>query len=248
METGNSAAGDGNEQYREQIVFTYCKPCKCRCLECCGCRVDDRCADDTDYSSCHHKVKQEGTQVISGLQQNPYRCYRSDHDVNKNKRDPEILGQIQRERKADTYACRKENNTEYGSYDHRSILSVYKKTEYDGKRNKQQGSCCNGAVAGRSAVACADKGVCHDIRKRCDNKEQYQPCKYGKQYSCSSADILLNYFAKGHAFMTNGYKNGTEILNCAEENTTDHNPEETGYPAEKCCLNRSVNRAGTGDR
>ena len=38
------------------------------------------------------------------------------------------------------------------------------------------------------------------------------------------ADVLFDNFTERFTVMTDGYINGTEILNGSEENTTDHDP------------------------
>ncbi len=108
-----------------------------------------------------------------------------------------MLRQIHGERQTKSHTYRQQYDAENGSNQHRCILPVYKETECDGKRNKQDGSRCNGTVACTSAVACADKGICHDIGKCRNNQKKYQPCEYGEQHTCLFADILLDYLAQG---------------------------------------------------
>ncbi len=47
--------------------------------------------------------------------------------------------------------------------------------------------------------------------------------------------------------MTDGSKQSTKVMHGAEENAAKHAPEKYGNPTKDGCLNRSVNRAGTGD-
>ena len=47
--------------------------------------------------------------------------------------------------------------------------------------------------------------------------------------------------------MTDGGEQSTKVMHCAEEDTTDDNPQENGNPAENCGLDRSVDGACASD-
>ena len=48
--------------------------------------------------------------------------------------------------------------------------------------------------------------------------------------------------------MTDGGNQGSEVMNTAEEDTSDDNPEKNGYPAEHGCGNRAGYGSRTGNR
>ena len=124
-----------------------------------------------------------------------------------------------RECKADCNTYRKQDDADNGCDNHRCILSVYRETESNREYDKQHGCRSNGTVCRASC-----KGICYDIRKCGDNKQQYEPCEYGKEHSALMSDVLFNNLTERFTLMTDGYEDRTEILNSAKEDTANHNP------------------------
>ena len=96
-------------------------------------------ADDTDDGNDDHEVKQEGAQIITGLQQDPYRSDRSDRDINTQKDHPGLVGQVDRM----PVEAKDNNSDDTNDADDRGnadacMTAVNGKTEDDGQQDEEQ--------------------------------------------------------------------------------------------------------------
>lgn len=226
MEAGYGAAGHSDEQYGEQIAASYLEA---HISGSYNCRMR---SDNSHNCRDHHEIQQEAVQIISRLEQNPYRRNGRNTDVNKYKTNPEALGKVNRAYKADSDADSKQNHAYNGGNNQRRILSVNQDAENNGQRNEKDG--CHGYGTIGSTLNrtgeypgypfAAGKAGGYDIRKCSDNQQQYKPCKNGEKHLAAMADVLLNNLSQGFSLMTDGYEDGAEVLNSPEENTADNNP------------------------
>lgn len=131
MEAGYGAAGHGDEQYGEQIAASYLET---HISGSHNCRMR---SDNSHNCRDHHEIQQEAVQIISRLEQNPYRRNGRNTDVNKYKTNPEALGKVNRAYKADSDADSKQNHAYNGGNNQRRILSVNQDAENNCQRNER---------------------------------------------------------------------------------------------------------------
>ena len=257
MEAGDSAAGDGNEQCREQVAQRGTgrgerigKACECgHCVDA------GMAADDADNCEDHHAVEQEGAQVVTRLEQDPNRRYGCDEDVNAADDHPGLVAEVDRMPvQADIHCNGDQNNADDGGNTERSVSSVNEETEEDCQNDEEDGDHRGAGVCGAGCVvdsavfkvSCLE-GVCND-RAECGNDEQEgQVSKDDEQTLCLQTDTVFDNGADGFALVADGCEQCAEVVHAAEEDTADEHPQCNGNPTENGSLDRSVYRACAGD-
>ena len=97
METGYSTTGDGYKQNWKQSLSIYIKGSKCFQMALWICH-------EYTYDGCNdHEDQQVTVQVVTRLQQTPYRSYRCDQDVDEDDHMPGSSRQKHREVHAQCY-------------------------------------------------------------------------------------------------------------------------------------------------
>ena len=255
MEAGACAACNGDEQCREKHVAVGKLPSGV------GGKFHIHVGTEDAYDGKdHHAVKQEGRQVVTGLQQHPDRKQRSYRDIHCNEDDPEGTVEVQSDVQTEKNDSDNAQNTDDGSRADGEILPINEETENESQHNEQQGSHCGCCVCGnivqtagnsgesRLAFRCdRGKGSSHNGGEGCDNEDQNGQGEDDEQTFRLNAHGVADNFADGSSAVTNGCKQCTKVMHTAKEDTADHDPQEDGNPSEHRCLNRSVDRAGTGD-
>ena len=156
---------------------------------------------------------------------------------------------------ADDHTERDGNHTENRGNSHGCVAAVHHETKNNSNYDKQQGYhsdrcvCRGGCLINctRFVHHCAE-GSRHDGCKCGNHKDQCQISKNGKQHLRSLAHVGGNDLTDGLSFVTDGCEKRAKVMNAAEEDTTDQNPEHNRNPAEHSRANRSGDRACTRDR
>ena len=257
MEAGDSAAGDGNEQSREQVAQrgtgrgeSIGKACECgHCVDA------GMAADDADDGEDHHAVEQEGAQVVTRLQQDPDRRYGCHKDVNAADDHPGLVAEVDRMPvEADVHCNGDQGNADNGGNTERCVSSVDEEAEQDSQNDEEDGDHRGAGVCGARRVVDSSafkvgslEGVCNDRAECGDDEQKGQVSEDDKQALCLQTDTVLNNRADGLALVANRREQGAEVVHTAEEDTADEHPQCNGNPAENCGLDRSVYRACAGD-
>ena len=134
------------------------------------------------------------------------------------------------------------------------ISAINTEAENDRDHDKQDGDHRRGRVgcAGRHVdrtVRCVGrhKGISHNGSKGRDHQQQRQVREDDEQLLCLAAHGVGDHLADGLALMPNGRKQRAKVMHSAKENTADQHPQQHRHPAEYRRLDRSVDRACTGD-
>ena len=250
MEAGDSAASNGDEQNGEEV----------------GVAVDtlpageggevDLCAgaDDTDESDDHHTVEQEGGQVVTGLEKNPDGQQRSEGDVHSDEDDPEGTTHVEADVQTGEGDEDDTDDANDGGGADGSVLAVHEETEDDSDNDEEQGGGSGGSSTGNVGTADSDdrvsggsEGTSNNSGEGGNDEDENEQCEDGEQALSSHADVGLDDFADGTAVVADGGEQSTKVMHCAEEDTTDDNPQENGNPAEDSGLDRSVDGACASD-
>ena len=250
METGDSAASDGDEQSGNHVA-------KGRDLigetgesrdSHVGVLAHDACADDTYSSDDHHAVEQEGGQVVTRLEQDPNGSYGSNQNVNCDNHHPSGVGEVNgMEVKADNQAKNDADNACNGSNADGRALAVYKVTEDDSHYNEQNGDHCNRSISVIESALLGEaiEGACNDGSECCYYQQKGEVREDDEQLLSTLADVGRDNLADGLTLVTNRCKQSTEVMGSTEEDTADEYPEGYGNPTENCSLDRSVDGACT---
>ena len=198
----------------------------------------------------------KGTQIVTGLQEDPYRSDGRDQDGEAKEPHPCVVGKCYRvEIEADEHDYYDAYNTDQGCGADRYVAAIYEETEDHSQHDEEKrdhrcgevrlkGCALTHHACGSSCTECVsnDGSECSNYQKQCKITED------DEQALSSTAHGTGNNFADGLAFVADRGKERAKIVHAAEEDTTDHYPEEDGDPAEDCRLNRAVDRARAGDR
>ena len=256
MEAGHSAAGDGYEQSGEHIAQRGAGGSQ-RVLEAGeGGHVHGGvAADDAHHGQDHHGVQQEGAQVVAGLQQDPHGGDGCDGDIQANDDHPSVAAEIDGvPLEADVHAHGNADDADDGGNTQRRIPAIDKEAEDDGHQDEHDGDDGGGGVGGGSgliqhAVHIGGlEGVGHDGGKGSHHQDQGQVCEDDEQLLGPGADGVADDLADGFALMANGGEQGAEIMDAAEEDAADQDPQHNGNPAEHSGLDGAVDGACAGDR
>ena len=248
VEAGAGAAGDRDEQEREQGLAGGVLPAvEGRAFH--GGSTGEGTADNGDDRDDHHAIEQEGAQVVTGLEQNPDREHRSNRDVNGNEEHPEGTAEVQADILAkDNDGDDAENADDGGRADLR-VLAVHEEAEDSGNDDEQDGGHCSGAVGGIGGCRRINRheGACDNRREGGDDQDQNGQGEDDEQTLGLDAHGVLHDLTDRAAVVTDGGEQRAKVVHGAEEDATEDAPQENRHPAEDCSLDRSVNRACAGD-
>ena len=244
MEAGASAAGDRDEQSREERggageVVPAAE---------CGDFDGHAGADDTDESNDHHAVEQEGAQIVTRLEQDPDRQQRSNRDIDSNEDDPEGTAAVDTDVEADENDGNDADDTDDRSRADGNVLAVHEVTEDNGNDNEEERGRCGGCLGidftgGEQGVGRVGKCAGNNGGEGCNNENQNEQCEDREEDLCTLAHAVLDDFADRAAVVADGSEQSTKVMHCAEEDAAEDAPEEYRNPAENSCLDRSVDRA-----
>ena len=250
VETGTCAAGNGDKKSRKQSTDGSCPSGKCRNIEgCTACKSTDK---NPEKCKDHHSVKQEAGQIVTRLEKDPDRNQGSYCYVNSNEYDPLDTCHHETEIQSENNDCHDTDDTSDGCRQSTNAKAVCDVSVDNGKNNKQKRDHSSGLVSGRGSrnaeSAFTHKCSCNNIDKGCDNKDQHQKGKNSKKPLGSASHGITDDLTYGFSLMTDGCKQGTEILKSSEKDSSDDTPEKYRYPSEYSGLDRSVDRACACDR
>ena len=248
VEAGAGAAGDRDEQEREQGLAGRVLPA----VE--GGSFDrggtgEGGADDGDDSDDHHAIEQEGAQVVTRLEQDPDRQQRSDRDVDRDEEHPEGTAEVQ----ADELAEHNDENDADDADDRGrtdlGVLAVHEEAEDSGDDDEEDGGHGRGAVGriGGGGRIDRNEGAGHDSGEGGDDQDQNGEGEDDEEALGLDAHGVLHDLADGAAVVTDGGEQSAEVVHGAKEDAAEHTPQENGDPTKDGSLDRSVNGAGAGD-
>ena len=243
METGDSAAGDRDEEDREQRLAIDFKTDE-------GRHVDGRVgSEDADDAARDHAEEQEGAQVIARLHEQPHRQDGCDEAVAEDDVAPRRHIEVEREVHADREHRDDEHDGNDELQDAGRLDLADEDAEAHGDDDVEHGNrsgLCARRVE-RAVGAEAVERLRDDIGKGCDDEQREEPAEQQEQAASRAADILLNQQAHRLAFILDRCVERREILDCAEERAADQDPEEGRQPAEHRCDDWAGHRACARD-
>ena len=210
MEAADSAAGNGYEQHREHRVGAFARRIKggeCRQLH--GRLINC----DTYKCESDAGIQQEGVQVITRLQQNPYRSDGCDENVSHQDANPYIFGQMQRIHVAESNCNNQQDYAENSAHAKAQAATVYGEAKYYSQNDEQQGS--------GSSLRASNKGCSNDICESSNNYEQSYICEDGEEELAALAQGCINNLTDGFAIKTNRGVQRTKVMYAAKEDTAD---------------------------
>ena len=257
MEAGDGAAGDGGEQDGEDglgdagsiLAVTDHGQANTGGIGHVGMGNDDAQGSDGQ-----HGVQQEGGQIVTGLQQDPHGGNGRDGNVQTNDPHPGGVGQVDgMPVHTDDHAQADGSHTGNGGNAHGRVAAVNHKAEGDGDYDEQQGNHCHGSGGSGSGhiqltihiLGC--EGTGNDGRESGNDQDQGQVREDDEQALCPQGHIGGDDFADGLAAVTDGGKQGTEVMDAAEEDAADQDPQNAGQPAEHSSGDGAGNGTGAGD-
>ena len=258
MEAGDSAAGDGDEQRREQVADGAAGRGNgvIEAGECGHCVDAGVAADDADECEDHHAVEQEGAQVVTGLQEDPYRSDGGDENVHAADDHPCLIAEVDGVPvQTENHAANDEGNADNGGNTERSVSSVNEEAEEDSDDDEEDGDhrgacvCCAGRVVDGAVFKEGGLEGVGDDGSKCGNDEQEGQVSEGdEQTLCLETDTVFDNGADGLALIADGCEQSAEVMHAAEEDTAYEYPKSDGDPAENSGLDRSVYGACARDR
>ena len=146
-------------------------------------------------------------------------------------------------------------NADDGSRAHGDVPAVHGKAEDDGDDDEQQGNHGDPGVGGggghvqHALIEGGTEGAGDDGGEGGHNQDQGQIGEDQEQALGTLAHVGGDDLADGLAAVTDGGKQGAEIMDAAEEDTAEDNPQCAGAPAEAggSGADGTGNGAGTGD-
>lgn len=228
VETGDSAAGDRDEEDWEQRLAIDFKTDK-------GRHIDGWvCGEDADDAAGDHAEQQERAQVIARLHEQPHRQDSCDEAVAENNVAPSRHIEVERELHADREHRDDEHDGDDELQDAGRLDLADEDAEAHGDDDVEHGDrsgLCARRVK-RAVGAEAVERLRDDIGKRCDDEQREEPAEQQEQAAARAADVLLDEQAHRLAFILDRSVERREILDRAEERAADQDPEEGRQPAE----------------
>ena len=256
VEAGDGAAGDGDEQGRDQIAAAGLPAGEGLELE----LAAPGAAEDADESQDHHAVQQEAGQIVTRLEEYPDREQGGQGDVHGDEDYPGGTRQVDADVQADEGDDDDADDADDGRGTDLGAPAVDEVAEDDGYDDEQQARGRRGGVAGGVVHAHGDEvvGVAvgingglertgNDGGEARDDEDEHQQREDDEELVGLGADVVLYDLADGAAAVTDGREQSAEVVHGAEEDTADDDPEENGQPAEHSRLDGAVDGAGAGD-
>ena len=247
METGNSTAGDGDEDVRknrasDDRAAASAELGQGRHLD--G-RADDDNADSQSTDSTDFHVRGE---VITRSQEQPYRKSCGDEavddqgDINSVAADGENRSQCRRSlysRTSDNSQQCQDDTDDRAFLDFARTEELHVNTNEQSDRNRHaDGECTPGAVM--QGVGNNNGHTSHSE----DIQEQYGK---GRSQTCLITNLGFCDFSDGFAIVPHGAEEDNTVMDSTGENTTDEDPQGTGQIPELGSDDRAYERASTSD-
>ena len=210
VEATDSTASNGYEQHREHRVSAFagrikggeCRQLHGRLINC-----------DTYKCESNAGIQQEGVQIVTRLQQNPYRSNGCNEDVNHQDANPYIFSQVQRIHITSSNSSNQQNYAENSANTKAQTTTVYGEAEYYSQNDEQQGSS--------SSLRASNKGCSNDVCESSNNYEQSYICEDGEEELAALAQGCINNLTDGFAIKTNRGVQRTKVMYAAKEDTAD---------------------------
>ena len=207
------------------------------------------------HGQSQHGVQQEGAQVVTGLQQNPHRGDGGNGDVHAADPHPGVLAQIDGvEVHADGDDGHNGDDAHNAGNAHGGVPAVHQEAEDNGDGDEQQrhhghpGVGLRGGKIHRTALLKGGaEGAGHDGGEGRHHQDQRQVGEDQKQHLGPLAHVGGDDLADGLAVVADGGKQGAEVMDAAEEDAADENPQRAGQPAEPGGADGAGDGAGARD-
>ena len=255
METGNGTAGYGGEEDGEEVLGTvsivHSKAGVGREKIGVNIRMGSY---DAYYRHDEHGVEQEGGEVVPGLQENPHGSDGGDGNVKADEPHPGVGGEIEGvEIHADGHAEHNGCYAKDGGSHHAGVAAVYRKAEYNGHGNEEEGHHGHGSLGGalrfiqHAIFIDRTEGGSHDGRKGRHHQDECEVGENNKELLRPFGHIGGNDFADGLAIVAHRREKGAEVMDAAEEDAAHQHPQGHRKPAEHGGANGARNGACAGD-
>ena len=220
MEPGNSPAGDGDEQDREQILAADREGREGRHVQR---RLSDEDADDT---AGNHHEQQEGADIVTRLFQEPHGHDGRKEDVSEDDVQPGHAVQINRQVDADVEHGDQEDDSDDEADFFAGVELLDEQAKSDGDEDEQHGNGSgsgigqdHGTILGEAVERRSD-----DIAESGDDQQAEDPAEEQEQAAARRADILFDEDAHRFAAILHGRIESGKVLDSAEEDAADHKP------------------------
>ena len=247
VETGNSAAGNGNEQDGEHgAQLGVGKAGEHR-------QVHDGMVDDQAQNSTHdHGHEHKGGHVVTGLLQQPHGQNCGKEDVDEGDVAPCSLAQNDGQVRTDDEGQHDENDADDALFPAGEVELLLDEAENDSEDHEHDGDHTGSAVGLRSlhqstVGAEGVEGSGHHVSKRCNDDAAEQPAEQQEQLAAGLADVLLDQHAHALAVVLDGSVQSAEVGDSAEEDAAQQHPQQDRQPAKSSSLDGTGDRACTGD-
>ena len=248
MESGAGAAGDRDEQGRNDEVLEVCF-FAAECLER-GKREVDSAAEagdqNADNGEDHHAVEQVGAEVVTRLEEYPDRDEGCDRDVSADEYDPEGTACSKTELQSEEQESKDADDTDYRSRNDSEAGAVCEETVYYSQDYEEHGYNCGRLISGRlcyDACAVRHEGSGDDVYEGRNDEHENEQSEDQEQLMGSLTHGVADNIADGFAAMTYRGEECAPVMKAADENATQDTPQENGDPAVDGSLYRAVDRA-----
>lgn len=243
VETGNGTASDRHKKHREEVHTLDVPTDECGHIDF---RVLDEDAHDTTQD---HAQEQEHAQVVTRLLQQPHRHDSGGKEVSEHDITPRDVIGVHRifdtEPKHDDH----QGDTDAQLFDVGGLTILQVKTESDGTDHVDHGDGGGSGVRNDLFARLGEtvEGTGDHVTESGDHEQREKPAEQEEHLAARTTDVLLDHHAHGLTAVLDGSVQGCEVLDCAEEDTTEDHPQESGQPTEHRSDDRTGDGAGTGD-
>ena len=247
VETGNSAAGNGNEQDGEHgAQLGVGKAGEHR-------QVHDGMVDDQAQNSAHdHGHEHKGGHVVTGLLQQPHGQDSGKEDVHKGDVAPCSLAQNDGEVCTHHKGQHDEYDADHILFPAGEVQVLLQQAKDHGEHHEHDGDHAGSTVGlgslHQSTVSTVGiEGAGHHVGKGGNDDAAEQPAEQQEQLAAGLADVLFDQHAHALAVVLNGSIQSAEVGDSTEEDAAQQHPQQHRQPAESSGLDRTGNRACTGN-
>ncbi len=238
MEAGECAAGDGDEEDREEeLAGSVGEADEGRSghLALAVGTHDEDAEDSCDDHDDHH----DGGEVVTRLLQGLDRHGGCEHEVCHGHSNPAVLVEIERKLHADSEHEDEQHDSADEFLPALEVELAAGPAEEDGDEGEEQGDGASSAtvvglgIVDSTAVSHGHlEGACNHGGEGSDDDEAEEPAEEQEQATAGLADVLLDELGKRLAVVLHGSIESAEVMDSAKEDATDEDPEHDRDPAE----------------
>ena len=205
-----------------------------------------------DHSAGDHGHEHKGGHVVTGLLQQPHRQNCGKEDVDEGDVAPCSLAQNDGQVRTDDEGQHDENDADDALFPAGEVELLLDEAEDDSEDHEHDGDHTGSAVGlsslHQSTVGAEGvEGTGHHVSKRCNDDAAEQPAEQQEQLAAGLADVLLDQHTHALAVVLDGSVQSAEVGDSAEEDAAQQHPQQHRQPAESSGLDRTGNRACTGN-